>query len=197
MLYFLLLLVISSQCGKLSSETDTLALFSITKCPEEVQFHCQNARINEKRFQLAHSVANPPYQLCTIDVQNSRRLIANLSLEIIEHDKVNYFGRCLNKTLNVTLDYRKNTLVFTYVLPFELTRFISFLFSVKHVQATLVSVTTERMFPSQLIDNDRFVYSYEASFESEIHLGPVADLIRKYQMSYAAVINLKERPTDL
>ena len=38
------------------SGPDTLALFSISNCPDDLRNHCENARINEIRMRLAHSI---------------------------------------------------------------------------------------------------------------------------------------------
>ena len=52
------------------------------------------------------------------------------------------------------------------------------------------------MYPSQLVEKETFIYSFETSFEIEVHGRAVHHLIEEYGMTYSAVIYLKENDKD-
>ena len=174
--------------------TDTLALFSVANCPEDFRLHCENARITALRMRWANQVSKYPYKQCTIDIQNSYLMATNIILEVMDQEQVNYYGRCFDKTKNVTLTF-KNTkgFIFTYV-PFEMTRFIASLLLTAKPDIGLISITLESMNPSPLVDEDLFVFGYETSFGVGMHKTGINDLFEEYDMT--AVLYLKQNTED-
>ena len=196
----LVLLLIAINTSQIWCEVDTLALFSISDCPVENQHHCTNARINEQRMRAAREVAasaevNTPYQLCTIDVQNSFAIAGEVILELLNNKQVNFNEKCINKTANATFTLNR-TLIFTYV-PFEMTQFIASLLLLKDIDPTFLAVTTKSIYPSDLFEKDNFIFSYEGSFEIEVQREAIKRLKDEYDISYMGVIYLKESDSDL
>ena len=201
MLFFLFVVLVLSQNAFiriLCQTTDTLALFSISGCPLENQHHCNNARINEERMRAAREVAvqvNTPYELCTLDVASSFSKVGEVIFELLNNEEVNFFGRCINQTVNANFSIN-NTLLFTYI-SYEMTRFVSSLLLLKDIDPTIVAITTEPMYPSDLFDKDTFIYSYETSFEIDIQRKAVKKLKDQYGISYIGVIYLQDSSDDL
>ena len=177
-------------------ERDTLALFSISNCQPDNKLHCQNAAINEKTMKQAHQKAKRPYHLCTIDVQNSNKIAVDVMLDLINFDQVDFSGKCRSQTNDSVILQLSEVLLFTYV-PFEMTRLISSLLLVKGVDVTMVSITTQQMYPFLLLEKDTFIYSYESSFQIGIQKKAIQYLKNEYNISYMAVIYFKESDKDI
>ena len=116
----------------------------------------------------------PPYQLCTVDVGTSFSKAGELILELLNNREVNYHGRCIDRTSNVTLSIN-HTLIFTFI-PYEMTRFIASLLLLKDIDTTLMAITTQSIYPTELLQKDTFIFSFEASFEIEVQRGAVQRL---------------------
>ena len=195
-IFYFLLITCKIIYSEAVSGPDTLALFSILDCPEEFQNHCENARINAIRMRWAHSITIPTYKLCTIDVENSYQYVTDIILDVINFEATNYCGKCFDRTENITLSLSNaHGIIFTYV-PFEMARYIASLLLVKLVDVVLISVTTQAMYPSPLIDENDFIFGYESSLEIGVQRKSINSFFEHYGMTYSAVLYLKENEQD-
>ncbi|XP_066914590.1 uncharacterized protein [Clytia hemisphaerica] len=188
------ILVLNLSNNFVFNERHTLALFSILNCPQGDKLQCQNAAINEKTLRKSHEKLNIPQKLCTIDVENSNQIVVEVLLDLINFYQVDFSGKCRDKSVNVRLKLEE-IVIFTYV-SFEMTRLISSLLMIKDIDTTLISITTEKMYPSQLLEKDIFIFSYETSFQRDVQKESVQYLKQEYNISYMAVIYFKESDKD-
>ena len=173
------------------SKFDTLGLFTISNCSSHQQYFCVNAFINAEGLLTDHHVGlhSEDRQVCFLDSQNSEEYVAEIIFRLQEK-VLKVSGLCFNNkntTFELTLD--KLPILFTY-MSFDMTRLVSYLL-VNEANILLVAITTERMYPSDLVFKPTFVYSYESSYgiNSQEQLD---ELLEKFEISYLAILYMKE-----
>ena len=169
-----------------------LGLFTLTNCEKELE--CSNALLNENRMVLHHSTKkySEDVHLCTLDVQNNHEKLLRIILNLTERNS-SFTLNCRNNT-KMNFDYdNQQILIFTY-MSFELTRMASSIILLDDM-FIMSCVTDQFMYPVYYFEHPYAIYSYEASFDEEIHR---ASLKAKYdlEISYWAMLNLHQDSSE-
>jgi len=144
-------------------------------------------------MRAAYTKGQHIFQFCTLNMKNSTDIVIETMFQVIIERKLNYTGQCLDKQLVFDLDVSEDLFIFTYV-SFELTRIIASMLLTMDI--VLVAITTQPMYPAQLLDQTKFIFGFETSFEAEIHLTGITNLKKDYNMTYVGFLYLKEFDED-
>ncbi|XP_066923398.1 uncharacterized protein [Clytia hemisphaerica] len=191
-----LLLITLTSTISVYARFDFMLLFTMSNCSPNETYICQNADLNGremlKKQEWPNMLSLEGRKTCLVDSQNSNEFVTELIFQLIEHPTLDMTGQCLNT--NGTRLFRRNAIpvLLTY-LSFELTRIVSYLLYNENIG--LIALTTTAMFPSHLVYNPLFVYSYEAS-HSIMTQSILNELMTNGRVSYLAMLYSKEFDGD-
>ena len=191
--YFITAMLIISTCIVYTeTKWDILGLFTITNCPPHQEYICSDARMTANQI-AADKSWHGNSDLCFVDAQDSREVISDIVLTLVEAPFVNLTGRCINPRGKTVFKATEKPVIFIYV-SFEHTRFISYL--LMNEELFLVAITDHEMYPSQILETALFVYSHESSFNLENQMQITESFTQAIGITYLGVVYLKEFAED-
>ena len=129
---------------------------------------------------------------CFIDPKNSEHYLTETVLQITEKRQIiDERKTCFDRSPDFKIP--PDFLFFMTYLSFDMTRLVSYLLYTENV--ALLSLTTNRMYPRQIVEKPTFFFSYEASYSLEMQT-KVQELLDEIDVSYMAVLYSKEYPGD-